>query len=172
MGLVGSSAPDALDSLLKAQLDDVLLLQRIAARVPVLSNSSRTRYLALHAFHSTGLEGNTLTLPETLATVAGQPLFAGFDPRMLPSHAATLSLTEALNVAQLWDALGLSSLPDPGLGCSLPLDLPRIGLQAVVDLNSAITRNTHAHVPFGVRRHAVGIGHKKVMLPMPDEVPR
>jgi hypothetical protein len=83
----------------------------LTGTLPPLTNRSRGAYLALHAFHTTGLEGNTLTLPETLLTITGQPLFGGFDVRVQPSRAADLSATEALNAAQLWDALDLAALP-------------------------------------------------------------
>ena len=147
-------------------LGDILRLRRVAAGLPALSNHSRSAYLALHAFHTTGLEGNTLTLRETLLTVAGQPLRAGFDRRVLPTPAQVLSATEALNVAQLWDALDLASLSGRR---APPLDLAALSEEALVGLNSAITRGTGA--PPGLRRRAVAIGHQRVLLPMPDEVP-
>jgi hypothetical protein len=148
-------------------LGDIALLQRTAAALPPLANRSRAAYLALHAFHTTGLEGNTLTLPETLLTVAGQPLFAGFDARVLPSRAKDLSTTEAHNVAQLWDGLGLSALPSRA--APPPLDLARLSAAALIDMNSAITRGTGAL--FGLRARPVAIGHQRVLMPMPDEVP-
>jgi len=147
-------------------LVDILRLRRVVAGLPALSNHSRSAYLALHAFHSTGLEGNTLTLPETLLTIAGQPLLGGFDRRVLPSPAQALSAIEALNVAQLWDALDLASLSDRR---APPLDLAALSEKALVDLNSAITRGTGT--PPGLRQRAVAIGHQRVLLPMPDEVP-
>ena len=154
-------------AVLPAQLlEDIALLRAAVNAQPqaALANRSRGAYLALHAFHSTGLEGNTLTLPETLLTIAGQPLFAGYDARVQPSRAADLSATEALNVAQLWDALNLASLPAPP-----SLDLAHLNVTTLVDLNSAITRGTGA--PPGLRLRPVAIGHKHVLLPMPDEVP-
>ena len=149
-------------------LADIALLQRTLALLPApLSNRSRSAYLALHAFHTTGLEGNTLTLPETLLTIAGQPLFGGFDARVMPSRAADLSATEAMNIAQLWDALGLSLLP--GRGAPPPLDVSAVSVAALIDLNSAITRGSGT--PAGLRTRPVAIGHQRVLLPMPDEVP-
>jgi hypothetical protein len=147
--------------------DIALLLHAVAALPAPLSNRSRSAYLALHAFHTTGLEGNTLTLPETLLTIAGQPLFGGFDARVMPSRAAYLSVTEAMNVAQLWDSLGLSVLP--GRCVPPPLDVAKTSVAALVDLNSAITRGTGT--PVGLRTRPVAIGHQRVLLPMPDEVP-
>jgi hypothetical protein len=133
-------------------LADIALLLRAAAALPApLSNRSRSAYLALHAFHSTGLEGNTLTLPETLLTIAGQPLFAGFDARVVPSRAADLSATEALNVAQLWSALGLAALPGRA-GHAPPFDVSAMSLRALVDLNSAITRGSGTPVGLRARR--------------------
>ena len=148
------------------QLDDMRTLLDVVASISTLSNSSRVKYLALHAFHTTGLEGNTLTLPETLLTVAGKSLLAGFDRRVLPTPVTQTSTIEARNVAQLWDALDLASLPGRR---TPPLDIASAGLQGLVDMNSAITRDTG--VPFGLRRRAVAIGHKRVLLPMPDELP-
>ena len=147
-------------------LADIRALRRALAAVAPLSNRSCSTYVALHAFHPTGLEGNTLTLHETLQTIAGQPLLAGMDARVLPTPSASLSATEALNVAQLWSALDLSSLPGRS---PPPLDLTTLSVRALEDLNSAITRDTGT--PVGLRRRAVAIGHKRVLLPMPDEVP-
>ena len=104
-----------------------------------------------------------MTLPETLLTIAGQPLFAGFDAGVQPSRSADRSAIEALNVAQLWDALGLASREAP------LFDLINITVQALEEMNSAITRGTST--PYGLRTHAVAIGHQRVLLPMPDEVP-
>jgi hypothetical protein len=148
-------------------LDDIALLSHAASTVPSLTNISRTQYLTLHAFHTTGLEGNTLTLSETQLTIAGQSLFAGFDARVLPSRAADRSTIEVHNLAQFWGALKLAELPvraEPPL-----LNLARISTVGLVDMNSAITRGTGA--PFGLRSIPVAIGHKRVLLPMPDEVP-
>ena len=147
--------------------DIALLLHAVAALPAPLSNRSRSAYLALHAFHTTGLEGNTLTLPETLLTIAGQPLFGGFDARVMPSRAAELSVTEAMNVAKLWDSLSLAALP--GSCVPPPLDVAKTSVAALVDLNSAITRGTGT--PVGLRTRPVAIGHQRVLLPMPDEVP-
>jgi hypothetical protein len=147
-------------------LADILLLHRAVAAAAPLANRSRGVYLALHAFHTTGLEGNTLTLPETLLTIAGQPLFAGFDARVLPTPSASLSATEALNVALLWSALDLASLAGRS---PPPLDLAALSVRALEDLNSAITRDTGT--PAGLRRRAVALGHQRVLLPMPDEEP-
>ena len=141
-------------------------VEAAAAAAAPLSNRSRGVYLALHAFHTTGLEGNTLTLPETLLVVAGQPLFAGFDARVLPTPGADLSATEARNVAQLWSALDLATVAGRS---PPPLDLATLSVRELEDLNSAITRDTGT--PAGLRRRAVAIGHQRVLLPMPDEVP-
>ena len=147
-------------------LEDIQLLVDVLVGQRELGNHSRSRYLALHAFHSTGLEGNTLTLPETLLTIAGQPLFAGFDARVLPSPIMDISAREVHNVAQLWDALGLSGAQEAR---PLALNLTAIDVQALVDMNAAVTRGTGTMT--GLRRVAVAIGHKRVLLPMPDEVP-
>jgi hypothetical protein len=147
-------------------LSDIALLSRAVAALPQLGNASRRFYLALHTYHSTGLEGNTLTLPETLLTVAGQPLFGGFDSRVMPTPLTARSVLEAQCLAQLWVALDLASLP----GRHKPtLDLASLPVSGLVDLNSAITRGSNT--PTGLRRHPVAIGHQRVLLPMPDEVP-
>ena len=147
-------------------LADIHLLRRAVAAAAPLSNSSRGAYLALHAFHSTGLEGNTLSLPEALLTVAGQPLFPGFDARVLPTPSASLGAIEVRNVALLWSALDLASVAGRS---PPPLDLATLSVRGLEDLNSAITRDTGT--PIGLRRRAVAIGHQRVLLPMPDEVP-
>ena len=149
-------------------LSDIQRLARVVAALPSPpSNRSRSAYLALHAFHTTGLEGNVLTLPETLLTVAGQPLLGGYDARVKLSPAREISVTEVRNVAQLWDALGLADFAGRK---APPLDLTATaGVQMLLDLNSAITRGTGT--PVGLRTRPVAIGHQRVLLPMPDEVP-
>jgi Fic family protein len=139
---------------------------RAVAALPEPGNASRRLYLALHTFHSTGLEGNTLTLPETLLTVGGQSLFGGFDARVMHTPLTARSTVEARNLALLWDALDLASLAGRS---QPPLDLASLGVAALVDLNSAITRGTDT--PTGLRLRPVAIGHQRVLLPMPDEVP-
>jgi hypothetical protein len=76
-------------------------------------------------------------------------------------------VAEAHNVAQLWDGLGLSALPSRAT--PPPLDLARLSAAALIDMNSAITRGTGAL--FGLRARPVTIGHQRVLLPMPEEVP-
>jgi hypothetical protein len=107
-----------------------------------------------------------MPLPETLLTVAGQPLFAGLDARVQSTPSADLSVTEARNVALLWSALDLASPPGRS---PPPLDLVALSVRALEDLNSAITRDTGT--PAGLRVRAVAVGHQRVLLPMPDEVP-
>ena len=99
-------------------LSDIAGLSAALARLPglrlasesqwnagtALSNSSRATYLALLAFHSTGLEGNALTLQETLLAVQGQPLRAEL----------RASAEEASASALLWQELGLADLPRAG----------------------------------------------------------
>jgi hypothetical protein len=123
---------------------------------PALTNSSRATYLALLAFHSTGLEGNALTLQETLLAVQGQPQRAEL----------RASVEEASSTARLWQGLGLDSIPREG---PHPLPLARLDLAGLVAVNAAITRGTDT--PTGLRRRHVAIGRQRTMLPMPDEVP-
>ena len=150
----------------RSLLSDIALLSRAVAALPQLGNASRRFYLALHTYHSTGLEGNTLTLPETLLTVAGQSLFGGFDSRVMPTPLTVRSTVEAHCLAQLLESLDLASLPGRR---QPPLDLAFLRVSALVDLNSAITRGSDT--PTGLRLRPVAIGHKRVLLPMPDEVP-
>jgi hypothetical protein len=147
-------------------LSDIALLSRAVAALPQLGNASRRLNLALHTFHSTGLEGNTLTLPETLLTVSGQSLFGGFDSRLMPTPLTARSTVEAQCLAQLWDALDLASLSGRR---KPPLDLASLQVSGLVDLNAAITRGSDT--PTGLRLRPVAIGHQRVLLPMPDEVP-
>ena len=156
----------AVGSAARPLLSDIALLTRAVAALPELGNASRRLNLALHTFHSTGLEGNTLTLPETLLTVAGQPPFGGFDPRVMPTPLTARSAVEALSLAQLLDALELSWLAGRRRP---PLDVASLQVSGLVDLNSAITRGSDT--PVGLRRRPVAIGHQRVLLPMPDEVP-
>jgi len=123
-------------------------------------------YLALLAFHSTGLEGNTLTLQETVLTVQGASLRAGLHARVQYTPATTASIEEASNSALLWHGLGLAELPWAG---PHPLPLNHLTLTGLVDMNSAITRGTGTST--GLRTRHVAIGHSRTMLPMPDEVP-
>ena len=147
-------------------LSDIAILSRAVAALPQLGNATRRLYLALHTFHSTGLEGNTLTLPETLLTVAGKSLFAGFDQRVMPTPLTAKSTVEAQSLALLWDTLDLASLSGRR---TPPLDLASLQVSGLVELNSAITRGLDT--PTGLRLRPVAIGHQRVLLPMPDEVP-
>ena len=149
-------------------LGDILGLSAALARQPphALTNASCTQYLARLAFHSTGLEGNTLTLQETVLTVQGAPLHAGLHPRVHGTPASAASFEEAGNSALLWQGLGLGGLPRAG---PHPVSLALLNLTGLADMNSAITRGTGT--PTGLRRRHVALGHKRTMLPMPDELP-
>jgi Fic family protein len=129
----------------------------------------RQAIISLHAYHSTGIEGNTLTLPETSLVVDGKELFAGF-PDHFASPSTGPSILEVKNFAQFWSALGLDLLPtlysdDEG---NTAMDW-NVNQQTLVDLQAAITRDTGT--PTGYRRHPATVGHQKVLLPMPDELP-
>ena len=150
-------------------LQDILGLAAAVARLPLLlhTNASRTAYLALHAFHSTGLEGNTLSLPQTALTVQGTPLLAGYHPAVLHTPAVDRSVAEVLGTALLWSGLLLADLP--GRGVPPALDLASLRLTGLAGLNSAITRGTGT--PTGLRQIPVYIVRKRVLLPQPQEVP-
>ena len=119
----------------------------------------RKSYLTLHAFHTTGIEGNTLTLSETALIVNGQPLFAGFKDELNPPLTQN-SLREVKNIKRIIDALKFSSPPtqEPAF---------IFNKQTLVDINSAIIDNLSST---GFRRHPVAVGHQLIVLPMPDEV--
>jgi prophage maintenance system killer protein len=129
----------------------------------------RQAIISLQAYHSTGLEGNTLTLPETAMVVDGKELFAGF-PDHLASPSTGPSVLEARNLAQVWSAFRLDLLPtldsyDVG---NIAMDW-NINQQTLVDMQAALMRDTDT--PTGYRRHPATVGHQKVLLPMPDELP-
>ena len=142
-------------------LSDIAVLFHAVATLPPLADDSRVRYLALHTFHSTGLEGNTLTLQETVLTVAGQSLRAGFVERVKPTPLTERSTVEAQNLAQFWDAPDLASLSGRR---QPPLELASLGLANLVDLNWAVTRGTGSLT--GLRLRPVAIGHQRVLLSM------
>ena len=167
------SAPDAPERtcaqpLPQQLLDDISGLSAALARQPLLAltNVSRTMYLALLTFHSTGLEGNTLTLQETVLTVQGASLRAGLHPRVQHTPATAASIEEASNSALLWHGLGLAELPGAG---PHPQPLAHLALTGLVGMNAAITRGTGTSA--GLRTRHVAIGRMHTMLPLPDEVP-
>jgi len=125
-----------------------------------LNREAVKKYVSLHAYHTTGIEGNTLTLPETILVVDGKELLAGF-PNELLSPTSGVSVLEVRNIQQIFHTLGLGAVPSVS-----PARLPNI--QSLVDVQAAITRDLK--VPVGLRQHAVGIGHQRVILPMPDEL--
>jgi Fic family protein len=131
----------------------------------VWTESKRRAYSSLHTFHSTGIEGNTLTLSETALVINNQSLFSGFrDDFATPVTQA--SMKEVRNLHHLLDALQLSSPLAP------PPAWRDLSSQALVDMNSAILRGLiNSEEEGGFRRHPVGVGHQHVVLPMPDEVP-
>ena len=75
------------------------------------SATPKKKYLALHAFHSTGIEGNTLSLPETKLVVDDEPLFAGFHEDKVSTPLLTASVMEVRNFYQY--LMGSDSLPHP-----------------------------------------------------------
>ena len=75
-----------------------------------MSKENRKKLLVLHTYHSTGIEGNTLTLPETNLIIDGKTLFAGF-PDEMASPSTGPSIIEVKNLRYVMDALKLVSLP-------------------------------------------------------------
>lgn len=126
---------------------------------------ARQSILSLHAYHSTGLEGNTLTLPETALIIDGKSLFAGI-PDHMASPRTGPSATEARNLGHVYNALKLAELPCVNPTCAV--DVTNLTIQTLVDINAGITRDMGT--PVSLRRHSVAIGHQKVLLPMPDEL--
>jgi len=126
------------------------------------TTSHRKHYISLHAFHSTGIEGNTLSLPETNLVIEGAPLFAGFREDTMATKITSSSIGEVRNFLQVFDALRLSFPGEVGVWRG-------VSVQSLVDINSAVLRNLS--LSNGLRLHAVSIGHQRVLLPQPDEVP-
>lgn len=129
----------------------------------VWDDDKRRQYISLHAFHSTGIEGNVLSLHETQLVVDDKPLFPGFKQDVVAAKAMMSSITEVRNFVNIFDELELSHPQRSGSWTTLDV-------QRLVDINSAITRNMGT--PTGLRVHAVSIGHARVLLPQADEVPR
>jgi hypothetical protein len=123
----------------------------------------RKKYIALHAFHSTGIEGNILSLPETELVVDGKPLFAGFSGDRVSTPLLTSSVIEVRNFLLIFDGLGLSRANAAGIWKPM-------SSQGLVDINAAIIRDLNTAT--GLRNHSVSIGHQHVILPQKDEVPR
>ena len=97
------------------------------------------------------------------ASVAGGPY--GIEAAV-GAAGALPTLVGCAILALLWSALDLASVAGRS---PPPLDLATLSVRGLEDLNSAITRDTGT--PVGLRRRAVAIGHQRVLLPMPDEVP-
>lgn len=126
-----------------------------------MSELQMKSYVTNYTYHSTGLEGNTLTLPETILVVDRVPLFSGFpDDKATPSTGP--SITEVRNLQAIMMALGFIAKKPC---CTRAAN---ISLQWLVDTNCAVTWNLD--IPCGFRERAVAVGHQKVLLPMPDEL--
>ena len=128
------------------------------------NESCRKAFLVQYAFHTTGIEGNTLTLTETSLVINNQSLLAGFGDNYTSfvTPMTQQSVIEIRNIQHVADALGLSG---PSTGKE-SWSFTQLG---IVDINAAITRDLGT--PSGFRRHQVAIGHQHIVLPMPDEVP-
>ena len=116
-------------------------------------------------FHTTGLEGSTLTPPETLLTVAGKPLLAGFDER-----ERACSRRRRRGTIECCATLGRARprITTRARGTAAG-HCERRAVGARVHELGRNTRQGRPIRPPSVRR--VGIGHKRVLLPMPDELP-
>jgi hypothetical protein len=94
--------------------------------------------------------------------MTGHSLFVGFRPDLVFPHT-DISITEVRNLQQILTAFGLE----------FPPFLPRVPLVPsevfLTDIASAVTRDLN--VPVGLRRHPVAVGIRRVLLPMPDELP-
>jgi hypothetical protein len=133
----------------------------------LLTQTKNRLYLSQHAYHSTGIEGNTLTLPETVLIVNDQKLVAGFEDNFV-TPVTQRSIIEVQNFQQVMDALKLSTPPNVG-EMSAWKDMTE---KILVDINSAIVRDTdNIQDKVSFRTHPVGIGHQRIVLPMPDELP-
>ena len=125
------------------------------------NDNCRRGYLTLHAYHTTGIEGNTLTLSETNLVIKNISLFLG----ILEDNANLVkqtSIQEVRNIHQVLDTLKLS-YPMLQLKQSIPFSK-----LTLIDINAAIVRDTTPHI--GFRLHSVGVGHQLIVLPMPDEI--
>ncbi|KAL6047769.1 Fido domain-containing protein [Balamuthia mandrillaris] len=136
------------------------------------TEAKQRAFLSAYIYHSTGIEGNTLTFPETALIIEGKKLFEGFSSDFI-TLATGESVVEVRNLLQVMHALQLSnplqSNPSScACGCGL---LVVSGIRRLlVDVNSAVTTGTR-EPSMGLREHPVTVGHQKVLLPMPGEVP-
>jgi len=130
-----------------------------------IGDSHLRTYLATYAYHSSGLEGNTLTLPETLLVVEGRALFTGF-PDDLASPSTGPSITEVTNLQHT--VMGLPLLRNSS-GNQRESSASILSKEWLVDVNALLIRDLDT--PFGLRTRPVAVGHQKCVLPMPDEIP-
>jgi hypothetical protein len=112
-----------------------------------LNRAAVKKYVSLHAYHTTRIEGDTLTLPETILVV-DKELLAGF-PNDLLSPTSGVSVLQVRNIQQVVYALGLGDVPSMS-----PARLPSI--QSLVDVQAAVTRDLK--VPFAIRLESVTSG--------------
>ena len=138
-----------------------VLLESIFSDHFTWSEKNRRDYLTMHAFHTTGIEGNTLTLPETSMVVNGIQLFAGFRDDMVTPQLST-SIKEVRNIQIAIDMLSLSSPQQ------IPMWSP-LTIQSLVDINAVIIRDMKTRL--GLRDHEVAVGQQLIVLPLSQEVP-
>lgn len=142
-----------------------LLAQQVQSPQFAWTEEHRRTFLAHYAYHTTGIEGNTLTLPETKLVIDGKELLAGFNNDDI-NIRTSVNVAEVNNIRYIIDAKGLADKP------SLPAVIPFVPITLVelIDCNSFITRRCGTAT--GLRRENVGIGFKKVLLPQFIEVPK
>eukprot|EP01031_Cornospumella_fuschlensis_P030836 gene30836-37255_t len=128
------------------------------------TDADRKSILALHSYHTTGIEGNTLTLSEAALVIEGKPLVAGFKEDGMLTPVSQRSLIEVKNMRNI---LGVLDFDVPPAFTKVTVNITQ---QALVGINAAIIRDEDN--PFGFRTHPVAVGHQKIILPIPDEVPR
>jgi Fic family protein len=110
--------------------------------------------IANYAYHTTGLDGNTLTLPETQEVIEKKKC----------EHCdkeASQSIIEVKNIDQILATHPLLKMDEK-------TETVEITMQDLIDLNAAILKDLD--VPIGLRKEPCGIAKKKILLPMPDEL--
>jgi hypothetical protein len=92
-----------------ANVEKVLASPSFAKRE--LSPDQHRQMLAEHAYHTAGIEGNILTLPETLRVVDGQPLVAGLEDHQHLTPRFRTSVKEIRNLQLAFVATQLMAVP-------------------------------------------------------------
>jgi Fic family protein len=145
-------------------LSEISGLGRNLSRETVWNSRSSHMFLSIHTFHSTGIEGSTLTLSETTEVVGGKSLYAGFPEDFFGAVTAT-SNQEVQNQATAWSVLRLGNFPV----VKSPIDISNITTATLIELNQLLVRGTG--VRSGLRVENVGVGHTLSILPKHQELP-